>query len=90
MLLTTALAALIPAAAVAMPVAPALPGASVVIPVQGLPEYYRWDPCMPGAPSRDGDDQPTRRRATDPDHRPGLALLRGGGGYYQRPAAALL
>lgn len=87
MLLTTALAALAPAAAMAMPVAPALSGASVVVPVQGLPEYYRWDPCAPGAP-------PVRMTITDAATGqpiqtmvPASRFCRGGGGgYYQRPA----
>jgi hypothetical protein len=83
-LLTTALAALLPAAAMAMPVAPAMPGAAAAIPVQGLPEYYRWDPCAPGAP-------PVRLTITDSmtgqpmqTTVPASRFCRGGG--YGRPA----
>lgn len=49
-LMTTALAALLPGMAAAMPLVPAMPPTAAVIQVQGLPGYYRWDPCMPGAP----------------------------------------
>lgn len=49
-LMTTALAVLLPGMAAAMPLAPAMPRTAAVIQVQGLPGYYRWDPCMPGAP----------------------------------------
>lgn len=57
-LMTTALAVLLPGMAAAMPLAPAMPQTSAVIQVQGLPGYYRWDPCMPGAP-------PVRTTITD-------------------------
>ncbi len=83
-LLTTAFAALFPAAAVAMPLAPALPEATPVIQVQSLPGYYRYDPCMPGAP-------PVRARIFDPStesmvdtYIPASRYCRGGG--YERPA----
>jgi hypothetical protein len=83
-LLTTALAALLPSAAMAMPLAPALPGTTAVIQVQSLPGYYRWDPCAPGAP-------PVRARIFDPGtdsmvdtYFPASRYCRGGG--YVRPA----
>lgn len=84
-LMTAAFAALVPGMASAMPLAPALPQAPGLIQVQQLPGYYRWDPCMPGAP-------PVRARIFDPGtdsmvetYIPASRYCRGGGRVYSEP-----